>query len=75
MSKDWAAFNAAVAKLRLWLKDQFVADVSPEDACCEFECRKTQCRFGDWVNCSARLSYLAATVPKDSRDVPPTEIQ
>jgi hypothetical protein len=44
MSKYLAPLSSVVGKLRLWLKDQIVADVPPEDACCEFDCRKTQCQ-------------------------------
>jgi hypothetical protein len=66
MSKYLAPLGAVVGKLRLWLKDQIVADVPPEDACCEFDCRKTQCQLGEWANCKNRLSNLAALTAKDS---------
>jgi hypothetical protein len=75
MSKYLASLRASVGKLRLWLKDQIVADVSPEDARCEFDCRKAQCRFGEWVNCRSRLSYLAALAAKDSDDTSPPKAQ
>jgi hypothetical protein len=45
-------------KWRIWLKGQFISDVPPEDAFCEFECEKTQCRFGHWESCERRVAYL-----------------
>ena len=75
MSKYLASLRASFGKLRLWLMDQIVADVPPEDACCEFDCRKAQCRFGEWVNCGNRLSYLAVLAAKDSDDTSPTKVQ
>ena len=68
MSKYLASLRASFGTLRLWLKNQIVADVPPEVALCEFDCRKTECQFGEWVNCKNRLSYLAALAAKDSGD-------
>jgi hypothetical protein len=45
-------------KWRIWLKDQFIGDVPPEDAFCEFECEKTQCQLDHWETCTSRLAYL-----------------
>jgi hypothetical protein len=45
-------------KWRIWLKGQFIGDVPPEDAFCEFECEKSQCQFGHWETCGRRLAYL-----------------
>ena len=42
------------------LKDQIISDVPPEDALCEFECRKGQCQHSEWLHCQNRLSYLAS---------------
>jgi hypothetical protein len=50
--------NPILQKWRIWLKDQFIGDVPPEDAFCEFECDKTQCQFGHWETCKRRLDYL-----------------
>jgi hypothetical protein len=47
-------------KLTLSLKDQIISDVPPEDALCEFECRKGQCQHDEWLHCPSRLSYLAS---------------
>ena len=71
-SKICSRIIASLKAQRLRLKDQIVADVPPEVARCEFDCRKTQCRFGEWVNCKNRLSYLAALAAKDSYDAPMT---
>jgi hypothetical protein len=43
---------------RIWLKDQFIANVPPEGEFCEFECKKTQCQFGHWATCERRLAHL-----------------
>jgi hypothetical protein len=59
MLKYLAIFGSIFGKLSLWLKSQIVGDVPLEDAFCEFECRKKNCRFDDWSNCGKRLSYLA----------------
>jgi len=32
-----------------------VGEVPPEDAVCEFRCRKLQCRHGEWEQCDYRL--------------------
>jgi hypothetical protein len=45
--------------LRFWLESQIVGAVPAEDELCEFGCRKTECRFDEWVHCEKRLSYLA----------------
>jgi len=52
--------------LRLWLQHNIVSDVPPEDAACEFGCRKTQCRFDEWVDCENRLSYLVRQAHSDA---------
>jgi hypothetical protein len=33
----------------------FVADAPPDISACEFRCRKTQCRHGEWEQCDFRL--------------------
>ena len=43
-------------KWRVWLKDRFIDDVSPENAFCEFECEKS--KPGLWETCKRRLAYL-----------------
>jgi len=50
--------NPVLQKWRIWLKEQFIGDVPPEDAFCEFECEKSECRLGHWENCERRLAHL-----------------
>jgi hypothetical protein len=76
MLKYLALFGAIFGKLSLWLKGQIVSDVPPEDALCEFDCRKRNCQFGDWSNCANRLSYLAlesSLTARISNEQPPIE--
>jgi hypothetical protein len=44
-------------KWGIWLKDQLIGDVPPDDEFCEFECDKTQCSSLCWENCERRLAY------------------
>jgi len=50
--------RGAFWKWRVWLKDQLIAEVPPEDGFCEFECDRTQCRLDHWEQCERRLAYL-----------------
>jgi hypothetical protein len=54
-----------------WFKNQIVADVPPETAVCEFDCRKQECKQEDWANCERRLSHAAgelrASHPRDDK--------
>ena len=47
-----------LAKLLHWLKNS-VAEVPGEIAVCEFDCSRTQCLRGDWLNCERRLQAQA----------------
>jgi hypothetical protein len=58
MFKYLALPKPVLQKWRIWLKGQFIGDVPPEDAFCEFECDKTQCQFGHWETCERRVAYL-----------------
>jgi hypothetical protein len=44
---------------RLWqrLKRKLVQEVPEEMCACEYDCRKPDCRNGDWESCQRRLSY------------------
>lgn len=44
-------------------KAGWIRDVPEEIAACEFECRRTDCRHGDWETCERRLR--AMRVDKD----------
>jgi len=48
-----------LALLISWLKGQWVRDVPPESALCEFDCRKEQCLEGEWISCDRRLTRAA----------------
>jgi hypothetical protein len=45
-------------KWRIWLNRQIIGDVLPEDALCEFDCRRAECQFHGWAHCKNRLAYL-----------------
>jgi len=42
-----------------WLAGQFVGEVPEDGALCEFDCRKLQCREGEWASCMRRLQRAA----------------
>jgi hypothetical protein len=42
-----------------WVVGQFVREIPEEDAVCEFDCRKPQCREGEWASCLRRLQRAA----------------
>jgi hypothetical protein len=48
----------AMRKVRSWLKGQIVQEVPEDVALCEFDCRKGQCRMGEWESCERRLKDL-----------------
>ena len=39
------------------LTEQLVQEVPDDIALCEFDCRKTQCRYDEWENCGRRLKF------------------
>ena len=53
-----------------WLKGQFVREVPPEIALCEFDCRKEQCMNDEWATCERRLSQAAGELMPDSHKPP-----
>ena len=42
-------------KAKRWLKDQLVEEVPDELARCEFGCRRSECRMGEWASCERRI--------------------
>jgi hypothetical protein len=38
-----------------WLAHELVQDAPEDIALCEFDCRKPQCTYSDWLNCERRL--------------------
>ena len=39
------------------LTEQLVQEVPDDIALCEFDCRKTQCRYDEWESCERRLKF------------------
>jgi hypothetical protein len=64
--------NPILQRWRIWLKDQFIGDVPPEDAFCEFECEKSECQLGHWNK--RRLAYLELG-EANSSDKSPTKAE
>ena len=48
-----------IHRLRQWFKTRLIQEVPEEIAACEFECRKTECREGDWETCEKRLRGMS----------------
>lgn len=53
-----------IGRLREWFRNLFpdskthLIETVPNDiALCEFDCRKTQCSFGEWESCARRLRF------------------
>jgi hypothetical protein len=44
-----------IYQVRQWFKTLLIQDVPEEIAACEFECRRTDCRQGEWETCPNRL--------------------
>ena len=42
-------------RLRRWMRSRLVQDVPEDVAACEFECRRTECKQGEWETCERRL--------------------
>jgi hypothetical protein len=41
-------------RIRDWVAGQFAGEVPEDVAICEFDCRKPQCREGEWESCIRR---------------------
>lgn len=70
-----ALISGFFARARRWLKDQIVREVPPDDALCEFDCRKEQCFYDEWATCERRLTHAAGELMPDTRSAskPPAE--
>lgn len=42
-------------RLRQWIRTRLIQDVPEDTAACEFDCRKFECRQGEWEQCERRL--------------------
>jgi hypothetical protein len=47
-----------IRNLWRWLQGQVVQDVPDSLAVCEFDCRSTACRRGEWERCEHRLAKV-----------------
>lgn len=56
---SFEAIQALRKQLLQRLKDQIVQEVPEADALCEFDCRKQQCKEGEWATCERRLHKAA----------------
>lgn len=45
-------------RLRRWFKSRWIQDVPEDIAACEFECRRLECRQGEWETCENRLRSM-----------------
>jgi len=52
------------------LKNEIVGNVPPETAVCEFDCRKQECRYGEWATCDRRLTRAAGELMPGPRNEP-----
>jgi len=52
------------------LKEHLSEEVPEDIAICEFDCRKSQCLYGEWKSCQRRLSKGAGELMPASRTSP-----
>jgi hypothetical protein len=46
-----------------WLA-KLIPEVPEEISACEFDCRKRECRMGDWSKCVRRQQAVSGTIRK-----------
>jgi hypothetical protein len=51
-------------EVKRWLKNQVIQEVPEDIALCEFDCRKPQCRMGEWETCERRLRSPSGNRPQ-----------
>jgi hypothetical protein len=49
-----------------WLS-KLITEVPEEISACEFDCRKSECRMGDWSQCARRRETMSVAV-KERQD-------
>ena len=59
MPMNFSNLRISLSKLGHWAKEQIVAEVPDDLAVCEFDCRKSQCSWDEWVSCERRISKAA----------------
>lgn len=47
--------RGGIGRFIFWLKRQFIQDVPPADAQCEFGCKRLECRQEEWAACKNRI--------------------
>jgi len=73
MSSDAMRAPGILGPLWTRIKRWWVLEVPEGDALCEFDCRKEQCRDGEWASCSRRLSKAAGELMPPDRAVLPEQ--
>lgn len=48
-----------LSRIWIWLKSEWVQELQEEKAACEFDCRRDQCLFGEWLSCKWRCAQEA----------------
>jgi hypothetical protein len=59
MAKNHGPLRESLHRVLQRLKREFVEDVDPDLAICEFDCRKDQCLYDEWSTCERRISKAA----------------
>jgi hypothetical protein len=59
MPMNLSKLRISLSELGHWVKEQSVAEVPAGLALCEFDCRKSQCSWDEWVSCERRISRAA----------------
>ncbi len=66
MSRSTATRSNSRPSLWCRLKSLLIADVPEDIAICEFDCRKSQCTYGEWATCQRRINLQALSQPKSA---------
>ncbi len=53
-----------------WVSGQIIGEVPEADALCEFDCRKLECREGEWESCERRLRRAAGELMPAHKPTP-----
>lgn len=70
MSRSTATRSNSRPSLWCRLKSLLIADVPEDIAICEFDCRKSQCTYGEWATCQRRINLQA--LPSQKAPIAPT---
>jgi len=50
-----------------WAAEKVIREVPQDEALCEFDCRKPQCKAGEWESCNRRLQRAAGELMPSKR--------